>query len=172
MKEAPSQNGALYRQAARAFLGLLLSLLWLLLLLLPVGSIARRGLLPSVGRCRRCSLAFLAGITTMQSAGSPGNGLVEVLALDGGDLELEGGGLPGAVAGGIGASTPGAAAVDLGEVAQLGEGLCVAKGHVDDAVMGEGGHGSDGRRLLAAARAGGRDEDTGMLAVVAAAGPD
>lgn len=98
-------------------------------------------------------------------------GLVEGLSLDLGDLELLGGGLAGAVAAGEGAGAPGAASVDLGEVGQLAEGLVEAEGHVDDAVVGQGGHGRDGGGLLAAALGGGADEEAGELAVVAAGGP-
>lgn len=56
----------------------------------------------------------------------------------------------------------------LGEVGELGEGVLVAKGHVDDAVVGECGQGRQGGGLLAAAQAARADEEAGHLAVVAA----
>lgn len=95
-----------------------------------------------------------------------------MLALGAGDLELEGGGLAGAVAAGEGAGAPGGAAVDLVQVGHEGEGLGVAEGDVDDAVVGESGHGGDGGGFLAAAHGGGGDEETGHLAPEAAAGPE
>ena len=97
--------------------------------------------------------------------------VVELLALDLGDLELLGGGLAGAVAGGEGAGAPGGAAADLAHVGELAEAVLVAERHVHDAVVGEGAHGGDGGGLLAAAGGGGADEDAGELAVEAAGGP-
>lgn len=61
--------------------------------------------------------------------------------------------------------------MDLRQVRHLGEGLGVAEGHVDDAVVGEGRHGSDGSGLLTAAHGSGRDEEAGHLAPEATGGP-
>lgn len=101
----------------------------------------------------------------MQSSGVLADGLVKSLALDLGNLELLGRGLTAAVGGGKGTGTPGGATVDLGQVGQLGKGVGVAQGDVDDAVVGEGGQGGDGGGLLAAAEGGGGDEEAGELAV-------
>ena len=57
-----------------------------------------------------------------------GNRLVERLALDGGNLELERGRGAGAVSASEGAGTPWRAAADLREVRELREGVLVAKG--------------------------------------------
>jgi hypothetical protein len=62
--------------------------------------------------------------------------------------------------------------VDLVEVGDVGEGLGVAEGNVDDAVVSQRGHGSEGSGLLAAAGRSSGDEETGLLAPVAAGGPD
>lgn len=45
-------------------------------------------------------------------------------------------------------STPGAATTDLAVVAEEVEGGLVAEGNVDDAVVGEGAHGSESGALL------------------------
>lgn len=100
------------------------------------------------------------------------DGVVKGLTLDGGNLELLGRGLAGAVGGRKGAGTPGRATVDLAQVGQLGEGLGVAERNKVNAVVGEGGQGGEGGRLLAAAEGAGRDEDAGLLAPVATGGPD
>lgn len=104
----------------------------------------------------------------MQSTLALGDRLVKGLALDLGDLELLGRGLAAAVAGREAARAPGRATVDLGEVGQLAESGGVAQGHVDNAVVGEGGHGGEGGGLLAAAGGGGGDEEPRVLAVEAA----
>lgn len=67
-----------------------------------------------------------------------GNNLVELLALNGGDLELERAGLARAIGSGKGASTPGASTVNLRQVGQLAEGLGVTQRHVANSVMGKG----------------------------------
>ena len=81
-----------------------------------------------------CSIAFI------QSEGVQANrsleldlvdGLVEGLALDRGDLELECGRLARAIGGGEGTSSPRRSTVRLGEVGDLAEGLCVAEGNED-----------------------------------------
>jgi len=100
-----------------------------------------------------------------------GDALVELLALDLSNLELERAGLPRAISTGKGTRTPGATTVDLLEVGELGERLGVSQGHVDDAVVSEGGHGREAGRLLAAALGAGGDEEAGKLAPEAAAGP-
>lgn len=62
--------------------------------------------------------------------------------------------------------------MNLIEVGDVGEGLGVAEGNVDDAVVSQGGHGGDGSRLLTTAGSSGGDEETGLLAPVAAGSPD
>lgn len=62
--------------------------------------------------------------------------------------------------------------MDLVEVGQEGEGGLVAQRHVDQAMVSEGAHGSNGGRFLATAESTGGDEDTGMLTPVATGGPD
>ena len=93
-----------------------------------------------------------------------GDDLPELLALDLGDLELECGGLARAVAASVGAGAPGGATVDLVEVGELREGLRVAEGHEDEAVVDEGGEEVDDGRLLAAAGGARRDEHGHVLA--------
>lgn len=62
--------------------------------------------------------------------------------------------------------------MDLLEVTQEREGGLVAQGHVDQAVVSESAHGSNGGRFLATTGSTGGDEDTGVLAPVATGGPD
>lgn len=71
-----------------------------------------------------------------------------------------------------GTSTPGATTVDLTQVGQLTEGGLVAKGNVDQAMVSKSAHGSESRGLLATTLSTGRDEQTSVLAPVAATGPD
>lgn len=99
-------------------------------------------------------------------------GIVEGLALDGGNLELLGRGLARAIRGSKRAGAPGRAAVDLAQVRQLSKGLGVSQRDVDDAVVRERGQGSEGGRLLAAAKGAGGDEEAGFLTPEAARGPD
>lgn len=143
-----------------------------LLLLLDSIALLLGCLLLSLGRlgaiAHRRSLGLAAA---MQSAGELGDSLVEVLALDLGELNLLGRGLAGAVSTSEGTGTPGAAATDLGEVSEETEGLGVAEGNVDDAVVGEGGDGVLSSGLLATAEGGGRDKDTGHLAPEATGSP-
>lgn len=96
---------------------------------------------------------------------------VELLALESGDLQLQLGGLARAISTSKGTGAPGRAAVNLLEVGQLAEGLGVAEGHVDDAVVGEGGQRGNGSGLLAAAESAGRDEDASQLAEEATGRP-
>ena len=100
------------------------------------------------------------------------HGLSKDLALDLGDLELPGGGLAGAIGAGKRSRAPGPAAVNLAQVGHDGECLGVAKRHVNDTVVGQGGHGGDSGGLLAATKAARGQEHAGKLAVVAALGPD
>lgn len=65
---------------------------------------------------------------------------------------------------GEGAGTPGAAATDLGVVAEKVEGSLVAERHVDDTVVSESAHGSDSGALLSTTLSGGGDEETSVLA--------
>lgn len=69
-------------------------------------------------------------------------------------------------------STPGASTVDLLQVGQLGKGMLVAQGNVDESVVSEGAHGGDGSRLLATTESTGGNEKTGVLAPVTTSGPD
>ena len=66
------------------------------------------------------------------------------------------------------ARAPGAPAPDLVQIGQGAKRGGVTEGHVDDAVVREGAHGRQRRALLAAALRGRRDEEAGVLAVVAA----
>lgn len=100
------------------------------------------------------------------------DGLEERLALDLGELELKRGRLAGAIAGGKSSSTPGGSTANLSQGGHLGESLGVTEGNVDDAVVGKGGEGVHGSALLTSTNTGGRDEDTGVLAVEASGGPD
>lgn len=108
----------------------------------------------------------------MQSLAALGDGLVEGLALSLGDLDLEGGGLARAVGTSEGTSTPGATTVNLIEVGQQREGGLVAQRDVDEAVVGEGAHGGQSGRLLTTTGGTSGDEETSILAPVAAGGPD
>lgn len=71
-----------------------------------------------------------------------------------------------------GTGTPGATTVNLVEVGQEGECGLVAERNVDETVVGEGAHGGDGSGLLATTGGTGGDEETGVLAPVAAGSPD
>lgn len=62
--------------------------------------------------------------------------------------------------------------MDLSQVGDVGEGLGVAEGNVDDAVVSQGGHGGEGSGLLTTAGSSSGDEETGLLAPVTAGGPD
>ena len=55
--------------------------------------------------------------------------------------------------------------MDLGEVGELLEGLCVPEWYVDDAVVGQGTHGSQGGALLSSTKASSRDKQASVLAV-------
>lgn len=69
-------------------------------------------------------------------------------------------------------STPSATAVDLLQVGEHREDGLVAERDVDEAVVGEGAHGGNGSRLLATTKGTGGNKETGVLAPVAARGPD
>lgn len=71
-----------------------------------------------------------------------------------------------------GTSTPWAAAVDLAQVGQKREGVLVAQRNVGDAVVSQGAHGSKGSGLLTTTESAGGDEQTSVLAEVAAGSPD
>lgn len=62
--------------------------------------------------------------------------------------------------------------MDLLEVCELGKGGLVAQRDVEETVVGEGAHSSDGCRLLATTEGAGGDEQTGVLAPETAGGPD
>ena len=108
----------------------------------------------------------------MQSLAALRDGFVEGFALNLGDLDLEGGRLARAIGTGKGTSTPGATTVNLVEVGKEGEGGLVAQRDVNEAVVGEGAHGGDSSGLLATTGGTSGNEDTGVLAPVAASGPD
>jgi hypothetical protein len=99
------------------------------------------------------------------------DGRGECLALDGGNLKLESRGLARAITTSKGAGAPGASSMDLVEVGQLTEGLAITERHIDDAVVGQGGHGREGGRLLAATGGACRDEDAGQLSPEATSSP-
>lgn len=71
-----------------------------------------------------------------------------------------------------GTSTPSATTVDLSQVRELSEGGLVAQRDVEEAVVSEGAHGSNGGRLLATTEGTGGDEQTGVLAPEATSSPD
>lgn len=95
------RNGTLERQSARSLALFLLLVKRRRLLLRRRGSWSRRGSNSSSRCCRRSWTALLLG--AIESREGLGDGAVEGLALLGRDLELEGGGLAGAVARGEGA---------------------------------------------------------------------
>ena len=97
--------------------------------------------------------------------------LPEALALRPGEVKLPLTGLSLARTSSNGAGTPGSPAPELVQSGQVGEGFRVAEGHVDDAVVSEGAHGSQRGRLLASSHRGGGEEEAGVLAPVAAARP-
>ena len=78
-----------------------------------------------------------------------GDVLVEALALNGGNLELERRRLPRTVTTGEGAGTPGGATVNLSQVGELSERVGVAERDEGDAVVSERGESRDRGRLLA-----------------------
>lgn len=71
-----------------------------------------------------------------------------------------------------GTSTPGATAVNLVQVAELGEYGLVAQRNVDEAVVSESAHRGKGSRLLTTTLSTGRHEETGVLAPEATSGPN
>lgn len=93
-----------------------------------------------------------------------GDGLVELLALGGGDAELESRGLARAVRAGDSTSTEGRATVHLGVVSELLEDVLVSEGNEDDAVVREGGHAGEVDGFLASTLTGSADEETSVLA--------
>lgn len=107
----------------------------------------------------------------MQSTKVLGSNGPEIGTLGLSNLELQRRRLSGAVGARKGTRAPGAAAVDLANVHELAGGLGVAEGDVDEAVVGEGAHGGNGRRLLSAAQGARGHEQAGELAVVEAVGP-
>ena len=62
--------------------------------------------------------------------------------------------------------------MDLGQVRELSEGGLVAQRDVEEAVVGESAHGSNGSRLLATTESTSGDEQTGVLAPEATSGPN
>lgn len=62
--------------------------------------------------------------------------------------------------------------MDLGQVRELSEGGLVAQRDVEEAVVGESAHGSNGGRLLATTESTSGDEQTGVLAPEATSGPN
>ena len=107
----------------------------------------------------------------MQSVDMLGGKLVEGLALYFGELDLLGARLARTVRSSESTGAPGGAASDLRQVGEDGEGVLVSEGDVNEAMVGESGHGSEGCRLLAAAHGAGGDEEAGKLAVEATLGP-
>lgn len=62
--------------------------------------------------------------------------------------------------------------MDLSQVRELSKGGLVAQRDVEEAVVGESAHGSNGGRLLATTEGTSGDEQTGVLAPEATGGPD
>lgn len=62
--------------------------------------------------------------------------------------------------------------MNLGEVRQLSKGRGIAKGNIDEAVVGEGGEGGNNGSLLATTGTGSGDENTSWLAVQLACVPE
>ena len=98
--------------------------------------------------------------------------LEEGLTLSLSDRELKFGRLTGTISTSEGTGTPGATTVDLLKVGKLTEGGLVAQGNVDETVVSQSAHGSNGSRLLATTEGTGGDEETGILAPVTTRGPD
>ena len=61
--------------------------------------------------------------------------------------------------------------MDLRQTGLVAKCLRITQGHIDDPVMGQGGHARDGGGFLPAALGGRADEEAGHLAVEAAALP-
>jgi len=118
-----------------------------------------------------------------------GDVLIESLTLGLGDLELERSGLARAIGTlyklisrlfiliekvtySKGTSTPGATTVNLSQVGKLGKGGLVTQRDVEEAVVSEGAHGSNGGRLLATTEGTSGDEQTSVFAPEATRGPD
>ena len=108
----------------------------------------------------------------MYLGASLGNSLVESLSLYRGNFRLKSSRLTRAVGASKGTRAPRAAAVNLAHVGQLSERLGVSQRDVDDSMVAQGGHGRKVGRLLPATQCTGRHEDTGVLSVEAARGPD
>jgi len=85
---------------------------------------------------------------------------VEGLALNLGDFKLKGGRLPAAIGTSEAARAPRRATMDLTEVSELLEGVGVAKGNENQAVVDEGGHDAKVGALLTTTCASRRDEGT------------
>ena len=73
-----------------------------------------------------------------------GDSFVERLALDGGNLELERACAAGTVTSGESAGAPGRTTVNLRQICELAEGMSVSKRYIDDSMVCESTHGSDG----------------------------
>ncbi|KAI7165207.1 Minor allergen Cla h [Hortaea werneckii] len=154
---ALSANRALERQSTRTFAFVFFSLLRAVGRLLCLAT--------ACAACSACSTCRLrcARVTSLDTVDS----LVELLAVGDGEVELLLGWLAGAVGGlkegGISyLALETATTTDLTHVSEDAEGGLVAQRHVDDAVVGEGGHGSNDGALLATTLGGGGDEHTGV----------
>jgi hypothetical protein len=117
-----------------------------------------------------------------------GDGLVEGLALDRTDLELESRWLPRTVASSEGARTPWATCrlvskgllwpliahttMNLRQVGKLREGLRVSEGNEDNSVVGQRAQGVGDSGLLSSSGGSGGDEDTGVFAGEGTTGPE
>jgi hypothetical protein len=110
----------------------------------------------------------------MQSRGKVdlGNGLVEALAVNFGELEFLGGRLAGAIASGESSSAPGRATADFRVIGEEGKGGLVAQWDEDYTVVSHGGHGCDGSALLTSTLGPGGDEHTGVFAPQASGLPE
>lgn len=97
--------------------------------------------------------------------------LAEGLALDSSELELEGGRRAGSVSASEGSGAPWRTTTDFRNIGELGEGLGISKGNVDDSVVCHGRHSGNDRALLSTTRGTGRDEDTGVFAIISTGSP-
>jgi len=97
---------------------------------------------------------------------------VEALALDGGNFELESGGLARSVRPGESASAPWRSTVNFVQVRQQTECLGVTQRNIDDSVVCEGGHGCYSCGFLSSSGSASGDEYSSILPVQTARGPE
>lgn len=98
--------------------------------------------------------------------------LTESLALNSSNLQLQLSWLSAAIRTSKSTSTPWRATVNLSHVAHLVERLGVTEWDVNNAVVGEGAHGSNSGGLLTTSHGAGGNEDSGVLAPETASSPE